>query len=997
MVAQETYPVNGVVDKRPIYHAFTNALIYASPNERVDSATLLIREDKIVAVGQGVSIPENAVVHDCSDLVIYASFIDPYAGINVTQKKGKTQKAKAAQPKTEGKKGGNWNPAIHPEAVYEQPFPIDAKKAQDWLAGGIGLVNVHHRDGIMRGTSQVFALGIPEANKALVEVDHVQHFSFSKGSSQADYPSSFIGAIALIRQTLYDAQWYANQPPPRVEVNPSLEALQGLNDHPSIFELNHSLSVRNVLELNSEFGTQFIMKGTGREYLVLDELTPESRLIVPLNFPKALDVSDPFDARMVSLQKMKHWESASFNPHFLQESGVTFCLTRDTIAKHQTFLQNLQKSIHSGWGHDSALAALTTIPAEFLDLSDQVGTLSTGKQANFIIVNKTMDEPGFRVEEHWTKGRKVFEAKPVFADLIGTYNLVIEKVDYAVRVDKVTPEKITAKVTTDKGKSKLKIEIKQQGELLSMVLMSGDSVPQVLYRLSGKISLKGSLWDGKGQDTNGKWITWAAVKSRKSETPKTQETSRDSVSIPQIAHPNKAYGWDSLSSERTFVITNATVWTAADTGILKTADIYVVDGKIQAVGADMMFPTEVKRINAKGKHVTPGLVDEHAHIGIRGGVNEWAQSSSAEVRIADALDPWNENIYRQLGGGVTAAQLLHGSANPIGGQSAIVKFKWGRGASEMLIADAPGFIKFALGENVKRSNRKEHKNRFPLTRMGVEQTFADAFTRAGEYQLSGPMPEPTLSQRLLRNEPQPVAAQSQRKDLELETIREILDGQRHITCHSYVQSEILMLMALADSFGFKVNTFTHILEGYKVAEELHEHEANASTFSDWWAYKFEVNDAIPYNAALLVKSGINTAINSDDAEMGRRLNQEAAKAMKYGGLTPEQAIQLVTINPAKMLHLDHRIGTIEVGKDADLVIWNGEPLSVYSHVEKTFIEGELYFDRGASARAHVQIEKERARLVNQMIQSKDKNKQKPKAEKQRHYHCDTVLDDYLNE
>ena len=334
--------------------------------------------------------------------------------------------------------------------------------------------------------------------------------------------------------------------------------------------------------------------------------------------------------------------------------------------------------------------------------------------------------------------------------------------------------------------------------------------------------------------------------------------------------------------------------------------------------------------------------------------------------------------------------MLHGSANPIGGQSALIKLKWGATASEMLFDDGVGFIKFALGENVKRSNSRNNKGRFPLTRMGVEQSYVDAFTRAQEYQKALQAISPSRA----KNPPKQSLV---RRDLELDALVEILEKKRFISCHSYVQSEILMLMAVADSFNFKVNTFTHILEGYKVANELAEHGASASTFSDWWAYKFEVNDAIPYNAALLTKAGVNTGINSDDAEMGRRLNQEAAKTMKYGGMSEEEALNMITINPAKMLHLDHRVGSIEIGKDADLVLWSDNPLSVYSNVEKTFIEGVLYFDEGSQISKQRAIQKERSRIIAKMLSDKDSKKRSIKPTPAKEYHCDTILEDYTQE
>jgi imidazolonepropionase-like amidohydrolase len=420
----------------------------------------------------------------------------------------------------------------------------------------------------------------------------------------------------------------------------------------------------------------------------------------------------------------------------------------------------------------------------------------------------------------------------------------------------------------------------------------------------------------------------------------------------------------------------------------------VEHGKIKAVGSGALYPSGLRRIDAKGRHLTPGLIDEHSHIGIRGGVNEWARSSSAEVRISDSVDPWSIHIYRQLAGGVTSAQLLHGSANPIGGQSALIKLKWGVSAEELLIKDAPGFIKFALGENVKRSNSRDPKGRFPLTRMGVEQTFVDAFTRAEHYRLIRQRPTSLTPARKVLSSPPVFAA---RRDLQLDAMVEILDSTRFISCHSYVQSEVLMLMSVADSFGFKVNTFTHILEGYKVAKEMADHGVGGSTFSDWWAYKFEVNDAIPYNAALMHQAGVVVAINSDDAEMGRRLNQEAAKTMKYGGISREDALKMITINPAKLLHLDGRTGSIEVGKDADLVLWSADPLSVYAHADMTFIEGIKYFDYSEQADHLRFLEHERARIIALMLADPSQEKEEIKSKAKAQYHCDTILEQYDQE
>ena len=342
-----------------------------------------------------------------------------------------------------------------------------------------------------------------------------------------------------------------------------------------------------------------------------------------------------------------------------------------------------------------------------------------------------------------------------------------------------------------------------------------------------------------------------------------------------------------------------------------------------------------------------------------------------------------------MSGGVTSAQLLHGSANPIGGQSQVIKLRWGLGPEGLKLGDIK-FIKFALGENVKQSNSDwRHTSRFPQTRMGVEQVYIDAFTRAKIYadewsQFNG------ASKKELRNGLNPP-----RRDLELETLAEILNDERYITCHSYIQSEITMLMNVADSLNFKINTFTHVLEGYKVADKLKAHGANASTFSDWWAYKFEVNDAIPYNAAILTKQGVNTAINSDDAEMGKRLNQEAAKTVKYGGVSETQALNMITINPAKILHIDDRVGSITVGKDADLVLWSGHPLSIYSHPLFTMIDGAIYYSYERNQELLELIKKERQRIILAMLEAQKKGAktQKVNHQEQHQYHCDSFDDE----
>ncbi|HRG93681.1 MAG TPA: amidohydrolase family protein, partial [Chitinophagaceae bacterium] len=342
-----------------------------------------------------------------------------------------------------------------------------------------------------------------------------------------------------------------------------------------------------------------------------------------------------------------------------------------------------------------------------------------------------------------------------------------------------------------------------------------------------------------------------------------------------------------------------------------------------------------------------------------------------EVRISDNINPDDINIYRQLSGGVTSSHILHGSANVIGGQTQLLKLRWGANDDDMKFKGWPGQIKFALGENVKRSNFNipGGNNRYPDTRMGVEQVLIDAFTRAKDYKKEWDTYN-TEKEKLVKAKKPLTGLMAPRRDLELEALVEILEKKRFITCHSYVQSEINGAMKVAEQMGYTVNTFTHILEGYKVADKMKAHGSFTSTFSDWWAYKMEVEDAIPYNAAIMHKVGLVVAINSDDAEMARRLNQEAAKTIKYGGLSPEEALSLVTLNPAKMLHVDDKVGSIKVGKDADVVVWSDSPLSIYAKSLYTIVDGTVYFDRQKDEQLQKQVDAERARLVKKLTGEK---------------------------
>jgi imidazolonepropionase-like amidohydrolase len=610
-----------------------------------------------------------------------------------------------------------------------------------------------------------------------------------------------------------------------------------------------------------------------------------------------------------------------------------------------------------------------------LNLEDRLGSVKPGAIANLLVTTAGLFDEGTVIEDHWIQGQR-FVLNRHHLDRSGRYQLSAGSAgDFLIKVSG-KPGKHKASIPLadadteqseesapdgeKKGEKDKETEVKIKFDREWVSLGFSPEKGAAAIRLSGWI--EGDQWNGRGQLGDGSWINWRAKRlpdeeegnsgsGDKDQGDKAKKNADDSA-VGTVIYPFTAYGSATTASPQDMVFRNATVWTNEAEGIVSNTDVLVVDGKIAAVGQDLAAGDALE-VDASGKHLTSGIIDEHSHIALSG-VNDRA-TNSGMVRMSDVVNSEDVNIYRNLAGGVTAAQLLHGSANPIGGQSALIKMRWGSTADEMLIKDADGFIKFALGENVKRS-RNPVSIRYPQTRMGVEQVYRDAFTAARDYQQEWADYE-ALSRRQKANTPAP------RRDLVLDTMVEILEKERFITCHSYVQSEINMLMHVADDFGFNVNTFTHILEGYKVADKMAAHGVGGSTFSDWWAYKWEVRYAIPYNAALMSEAGVTVAINSDSGEMSRRLNQEAAKSVKYGGMSEEEAFKMVTLNPAKLLHLDQRMGSVKSGKDADLVLWSENPLSIYARAEKTLVDGTVYFDLAKDLEMREWIRAERARLV----------------------------------
>lgn len=977
LFAQQTFPVAAPSDERAGVHAFTNATIYTDYKTRVENATLLIREGKVIAAGPNVTVPKEAAVHDCSGKTIYPGFIDLYAtgyGLPAPPPDARGGFGQPRQALSSKKGPYSWNEALRPEYNAAGTFSNDAKAAEEWRKIGFSALLTHNADGISRGTGALVALG-EDREHEMILVEKAGHFlSFRKGSSPQNYPTSLMGCIALIRQTYLDGQWYKLEGF-KEEKNLSLEAWNALLDLPQIFESTEKLDAIRIARIGQEFGVKYIVKSAGDDYQRLPEIAATGQsLIVPVNFPEGFDLRDPYDALNTPLKDLKHWEFAPANPARLQGAGVNFALTTFGLKEKNKFWENLRKAVEYGLSEETALKALTYNPANFIRSYNQIGSLEAGKIANFIITNDKLFKADGKIYQNWVKGT-LFEITPdktLPSTAMGVYQLQVGAAAYTMTVKGKAEAPETQIMRADSSKTKATLTYNNTGAVLLTFQL--DSSKKDLVSLSGLMGTK--EWVGQGTMPDGRWVSWKAtyLKADADNKP-TKQPPVAKIETGDLIFPFTAFGWKEKPQQQTVLIQNATVWTSEKEGVLQNTDVLISNGKINKIGKKLPVQDNAVVVDGTGKHVTAGIIDEHSHIAATRSINEGSQESSAEVRIADVIDSEDTDIYRQLAGGVTSSHILHGSANPIGGQTQLLKLRWGYMPEDMKFQNWPGFIKFALGENVKQSSSST-STRFPQTRMGVEQVYVDYFTRAQEY-------------GKLKKSGKPY-----RKDLDLEALLEILESKRFITCHSYVQSEITMMIRVAEQFGFKLNTFTHILEGFKVADKMAKHGAGASTFSDWWAYKYEVYEAIPQNAKMMADRGVVVAINSDDAEMARRLNQEAAKSVMYAGMKEQEAWNMVTINPAKLLRVDKQTGSLKAGKDADVVLWNENPLSVYAKAEKTWVDGILFFDRQEDAKMQDWVRMERARLI-QKIQAAKKGGEggeRPSAAKQ-HYHCDSEEDE----
>ena len=983
----QTTPPEGIRKNTPTVHAFTNARIIQSPGKVIEKGVLVIRDGIINAVGADAAIPADARIWDMKGQTIYPGLIDSYSDYGVPKApkptpdvEGEQRRQRPVGPQEPPSGANYWNGMVLPQNDAAKLFAPDAKAAEKLRALGFTSALIVPQRGIIKGMSAMVNLSDGKANELLVRAGVAQHIQLRGEYGQEGYPGSLMGIIALIRQALYDADWYGKAQD-AFEKNPSLtrpeanNALAALHDAvakkiPFVIETNDELDALRADKIAKEFGLHLIIQGSGKEYRRLDAVKATQRaFVLPINFPETPAVQTPEDALHVSLRDLRYWDEAPENPKRLQEAGVHFALTSASLKDPSTFLANLRKAVERGLSADAALAALTTTPARLFAVDKHVGTLEVGKTANFIVTSGDLFAEKTIIRESWIDGKR-FEIKPL-PDIDPRGKWIVKGAkpsNDTIRLAlKGEPELLQGAITkTSAGVTK---EVKLTTASYSASLLSF-SFPGDSLGFGGIIRMTATASEnrltGNGEWADGSTFTWYADRS----APFTPEPDTTKKTPPQMASfppnfPPGEFGRTKLPDQPASVIVKgATVWTCGPQGKLENADVLIQKGKITKVGANLSAPADAVVIDGKGKHVTPGLIDAHSHTAAAGSVNEAGQAISAEVRIGDVIDPDDMSIYRQLAGGLTEAHVLHGSANPIGGQCQLIKLRWGMLPEDMKFDAAPPTIKFALGENVKQSNWGDRfTTRYPQTRMGVEQLIRDEFQAALDYEKAWQKWEKEKS------------GIPPRRDLELDAILEILRGKRFIHCHSYVQSEILMLMRVAEDFGFRIQTFQHILEGYKVADVMAKHGAGASGFSDWWAYKLEVYDAIPYNGALMYEQGVVVSFNSDSDELARRLNLEAAKAVKYGGVPETEALKFVTINPAKQLKVDQRVGSLEPGKDADFVLWSGSPLSTFSRCEQTWIDGRKYFDLDEDKTMTEEVQKERATLIQKILSTKKPGEQ----------------------
>lgn len=958
VVLSQTTPIDGIKDNTPSLHALTNATVVASPGNILENATLVIRKGVIESVRENESPPPDARVWDMTGKIIYAGFIDSHSDVG------------HSDPRVEMELGSqSWNPNLRAHLSAANEYNIEDDGADELRSQGFTTALSVPPLGIFRGSTSVVSLSDGPVSERLVKSDVAQAVNIDRSWDFGfTYPTSSIGVIALIRQTLYDADWhkraheiYQTNPAglERPEMNQVLAALSDVvgGEQSTIFETESDEEILRALRIREEFKIPIWIRGNGHEYKLLDVLTDENvPYILPLTYPDKPEVDSPEDALDENFTELRHYYLAPENPARLTEAGIAYSLTADGLESKGDFLKNLRLAVDAGLSPEDALKALTVNPAILLGIDATHGSLEAGKAANIVVADGDLFTQNAHIIDVWVDGKRFEVTAEESVNPRGEWEIssAENEIDGTLMIEESRPGRFGGTYKTDDMEVDLKtVSVDGSGSRIRAD-MDGDSLNvDGLIRLTASLTNSGQALEGWADIPGNDAVQWTGTRLTTVERDNdiSREPAERTLKLKNI-RPAMEYGRTSLPEQpEAMLIRNATIWTMEDDGILENADLLIKNGKVEELGNQLSAPRSAVTVDAKGKHVTPGLIDAHIHSGVDG-VNEIGNAVTAEVRLGDVLNINNIWMYRQLAGGLTSAHVMHGSANPIGGQNEHIKMRWGALSDDLKIEGAPKTVKFALGENPKRVGT----DRYPETRMGTEQIIEDRFSMARDYEAEWQRWEET-------GEGIPP-----RKDLRLDALLGIINGEIMIQSHSYRQDEILTLMRLAEQFDIKIGAFHHGVEAYKVAPELAGHGAGAVVWSDWSSFKIEAYDGTLYNAKLLTEAGVLTSLHSDNSQISSRMNWEAAKMLR-AGMPPEDALALVTINTAKVLGIDEMVGSLSPGKDADFVIWNGHPLSTFTKAEQTWVDGRKYFDLEEDAEAREKLKAERTALIEWVLEN----------------------------
>ena len=971
----QTTPTVGMRENPPGVHALTNARIVIAPGRVLQRGTLVIRDGVIEAVAANAAVPRDARVWDLAGRTLYPGFIDPYTNVGMRDS--------IVASDTTGTRGAvYWNPQVRSYIDAVSDFAGgDETRPRALRSAGFTVAMVVPQLGLFRGQTAAVSLGSGTVAGRVIREGIAQSAALTRDNRVGNvYPTSAMGAIAFIRQTLIDADWHAqaraayDRAPAglrRPESNAALASLGPVlrKERPIIFETRTPEEALRVLAIGQEFPIDIWLRGSGSEYQMASEIAKvKAPLILPLNFPAAPSVARPVEALNVSLGDLRHWYLAPENPARLAAAGVEFAFTADGTRNPSDFLTNLRSAVSRGLSRDVALGALTTVPARYMGITRTHGSLEPGKVANVVVAEGDLFDTGSRLETVWVDGEPFEVGAAPGVDPRGRW-----------RITASGAERVEGTLTLAGSRDQLNGNFAAPGAQTRLTTARvGGETPQIdlafpgdplghegVIRLTGSATATelrgwGELPDGRRFNWTGERIGGAPGDSAVAAPATTTTTTNASTRAPATAaftlpvrRPSMEYGRTGVPEQpATVLVRGATVWTMTSQGIMENADLLVTRGRVTRVGRNLAAPAGAVVINGAGKHVTPGLIDAHLHSGASGGINETGSAIVPEVRISDVITMDNIWMYRQLAGGLTSAHVMHGSANPIGGQNQVVKLRWGALPAEQIFAGAPRTVKFALGENPKR-----REDRYPDTRMGTEQIIRDHFLAAREYERAHKAWETNK-----RGIPP-------RKDLRMQALVDIMKGDILVMSHAYRQDEMLMLMRVAEEFGFKIRAFHHGVEAYKLGPELAAHGAAAVVWSDWGAFKMEAFDNTTFNARVLRDAGVLTSLHSDNSQIASRMNWEAAKMLRTG-LTEQEALALVTINTAKVLGIDSRVGSLDADKDADFVIWSGNPLSTEARAEQTWIDGRKYYDIEEDRRQREEVARERSRLIQLILQQR---------------------------